>query len=307
MKFIVYNGASGGLGRHLKPALDQEKLNNKTIAARLESPEDLEKELNGFACSSGDEVTFVPMAAMVSVPVCEKNPVEARRVNVTNTVDTVARFLSWAEGRALVSRVLYVSTGHVYAPKKKGERLTESDPLAPRSMYAKTKREAEDKLQRLFSNHASHFKIVRVFGLLSVGQPAHYVLPALIQRVKQKNLSNIPGLSGVRDYLDARDVCRAIARLCAADWEKEPLKSWPVLNICSGEGTSIRDLLDLVIEAAGLSKKEVEGAITEAPSRADDIPWIVGDPHRVTDALGTSPRNIPLKTTVQEAFESVSS
>jgi nucleoside-diphosphate-sugar epimerase len=192
--------------------------------------------------------------------------------------------------------VLYVSTGHVYAAQPAPVRIAEDMPLAPRSTYARTKLLGEQELERLARARAVPLVIARVFGLIAPRQPGHYVLPGLIARARTGDLAAIPGLSSVRDYLDARDVCRVLIALC----RRAPPAPIAVCNVCSGEGVTIRRLLETVCTALG---RPVPTELGEAPGRPDDVPWIVGDPGRLAGWLGVAARpEIPLARTVADAL-----
>src|SRR5439155_15956129 len=129
----------------------------------------------------------------------------------------------------LAPRVVYVSSGHVYAAAQPGIRLTEHHPVAPRTVYARTKLAAEQALAERARARGCALIIARVFGLIAPRQPAHYVLPGLIRRVSEGRLEGVPGLSYYRDYLDSRDVCDVLIAL-AAQAGAEPT----VVNVCSG-------------------------------------------------------------------------
>jgi nucleoside-diphosphate-sugar epimerase len=189
-----------------------------------------------------------------------------------------------------------VSTAHIYAPVQPPRRIQESDPIAPRSVYAKTKYEAEVALRELGKEQQVDILIARVFGIVAPSQPANYVLPGLLRRLREKDSSPIPGLRNVRDYLDARDICAHLVDLAA-------LAEWPpngLINVCSGEPTVIADLWTLLVNAIPSAKSLP--APREAFGRPDDIPWIVGDPDRLVQLLGHSPRLTPLHKTIKDAL-----
>jgi nucleoside-diphosphate-sugar epimerase len=303
MNRIVYNGQTGGLGRFLAPALERAGLPFTALRSRIEDSDGLVDELNALNATPADQITLVPLAGIVPVVVCEKEPERAFKTNVTDTTALVTRFLDWSKQRAIAARVLYVSSGHVYAPKNLGERLKETDRVLPRSVYARTKLQAENALREVFGASSKNLLIARVFGLLSPEQPRAYVLPALIQRAIKKDFSNMAGLDCVRDYLDARDVCRVLASLCALDWNNAALPTNRVANVCSGDGVAIRDLFALALEVAGSSLPAIEKAITTVPPRPDDIQWMVGDSTLATALIKTPTRSIHLKQTVRDAFE----
>jgi nucleoside-diphosphate-sugar epimerase len=300
---VVYNGQTGSLGACMAAAAERRGARALALRARLEQREQLRQELEGLQALAagadlvGARLTFVQMAARVSVPACERDPEGAFRTNVTDTVATVDDVCSWADRHRLALGVVYVSSGHVYAPQPQGRLVTERDPVAPRSVYARSKLEAEERLTALAQRRGRQLVVARVFGLLAPRQPESYLLPGLIRRVRDEQLQGIPGLSFFRDYLDARDVCEALLDL----GEKAPLPE-SLYNVCSGEPTCLRDLLAAVAGAMKPARAaELLAHATEAPARPDDIPWIVGDPARVSAPIGHAPRRRPLVETVGDA------
>jgi len=295
---ILFNGSTGGLGRYLGDALRARGLAGAPLFSRLEDREALRDQLASIDVRAGDPVWLVQLAARVSVPGCQQDPTGAFETNVRDTTETVREFVAWARGRRCTPRVLYTSTGHVYARQEPGSRIAEDGAVAPRSVYARTKLEAEHALMRLAAQEGAALWIARIFGLVGPSQPPHYVLPGLIRRAREGRLSDIPGLSHVRDYLDARDVCRILVDLCAAGIAAPEPR---MINVCSGDGMSIRAIVEEILVGLGAQSLPILG---EAPGRADDLPWIVGDPSRLTALLGRRPRQIPLQRTIRDALES---
>jgi nucleoside-diphosphate-sugar epimerase len=301
---IFFNGATGGMGRYLGDALKATNQPHQILKARLEDSKTLVDELNLGKYPPQTTVTLIQMAAMVSVPECEINPEKAIRTNVESTLVTMEEFIKWAHLKSLQPRIFYVSTGHIYAPKKHNIKINESNPTAPKSVYAKTKLAAENGLLKIKSQSQDLQVIIgRVFGLIAVNQPLHYVLPGLIRRVKDKNLGEIPGLGYFRDYLDARDVCRNISLLTKLEWKGVENVVPPIINICSGHPVSIRNMLECIIEVAGEDKTKLDSLITEAPGRPTDIRWIVGDPTRLESLTGQAAQTISLKQTIIDQFK----
>ena len=285
---ILYNGQSGSLGQYFGAALAERGLPATALRARLEDRASLRQELRRLL-EGVERVTLVPMAALVSVPACERDRVLAERTNVTDLVATVGDFLDAAGERG---SVLYVSTGHVYAEHSRA--IDEEGKLGPRSVYAETKLAAERALAELCGSDVP-LAVARVFGLVAPRQPPHYVLPAMIQRVRERRLDGIPGLDYRRDYLDARDVSRILASLAAR-------RHAGTFNVCSGEAVSIRQLIEEVLRTVEPVRwQELAATLVPAPARADDVPSIVGNPARLVAALGEAARQIALSQTVADA------
>ena len=301
---IYFNGSTGGLGRHLGPLLRRRGVSHRALATRIEQANTLASELDAMSPNSGSAVALIHLAAMVSVPSCEENPELARAVNVDGAFRYVDNFVRWSVERDYRPVVVYVSSGHVYAPPIQGSPLGEGAPVEPRSVYAQTKLDAEVELAGLASRHGFTLIISRVFGLIAPGQSAHYVLPALIERVRQNDVAGIPGLSNVRDYLDARDVVGHLHNL--AEWSLDRSLSRPMkVNVCSGVGVSIDDVLEAIIEVvsgADTAKAEaIRRSVSEAPGRPTDVAWLVGSPLRLQELTSRPAQSISLQSTVRDA------
>ena len=292
---VVYNGATGSLGAYLAGAAAERRQPALALGARLESRADLRRELDLAGPREGP-VLFVQLAARVSVPDCERDPEGALRTNVRDTVATVEEVVRWADALRLDLTLVYVSSGHVYAPQPSGRLIAESDPVAPRSVYARTKLEAEEQLAALARASGRRLIVARVFGLVAPVQPPNYVLPGLIRRVAERRCEGIPGLSFVRDYLDARDVCDLLLALGA------PAAPSGLYNVCSGEPVTLRELVAEIARAIDPENAaQIAARATEGPGRPDDLPWIAGDPARLSAAIGRPPRRRALRQTIEEA------
>lgn len=299
---VLYNGSTGSLGKYFAASRVKLGIEGQVLRSRLEDQPALARELESAreTVSPRMPVFLVQMAALVSVKACEEDPSKAFKTNVTDTIETVRTFVRWARQLSATPVVVYVSTGHVYKAPSERQPVTEDHEVAPRSVYAKTKLETEEKLAELADQLDIRLLIGRVFGLIAPRQPSHYVLPGLIQRVQTGALADIPGLEHYRDYLDSRDVCDALARLCIlAASETIPFR---VVNICSGKEVSIRSLVEEILLAMQPhGKQELLSRLSAGPGRPDDIPWLVGSCARFEALTGTKAQQISLAQTVREA------
>lgn len=296
---ILYNGASGGLGQYLARSLVGPEQLAHALTSRLEDQSGLAAELSQLRPRGA--VTFIHLAARVSVPACEADPSGAFNTNVRLAGATVATVLDWASGIGASVRVIYASSGHVYASPPIGSRVAESAPTLPRSVYAQTKLAAEEEILSVTSDRSVALLVARVFGLLSPRQAPNYVLPALIDRARSGNLNNVPGLDFARDYLDARDVCDDLVLLSSMPWPEQSL----IVNVCSGVAVTIRDLLAAVVAVIDPQRVDEVHSLTAAPGRPDDVRWLVGDPSRFVDLTGRPPQRIPMSRTVTDAVGGV--
>jgi GDP-4-dehydro-6-deoxy-D-mannose reductase len=178
-------------------------------------------------------------------------------------------------------RLLYVSTGYVY--DEASHPLREDDPTSPIGLYATAKLVAEDALMQLGPHGGVDVLIARPFNHIGPGQKEPFVVPFLARQIADVAASRsetveIRSTRPVRDFSDVRDVVRAYRLLMTT---ADP---GSIHNIASGRGLSIGELIQAMLEIAGLSSR-VESAETE-----DDGPAaVVGDASKIK-ALGWEPR-----------------
>lgn len=296
---IFYNGTTGSLGRYFADAAKAARLSVTPLKSRLEETNPLRSE---FSTMSGESATLIHFAAKVSVPWCEANPETTYQTNVVDTTEASRVFIQTARERKVRPNLIYVSSAHLYA-KNEG-KIHETDPVLPRSVYARTKLEAEVALGKLAQTEGVDLRIARVFGLVAPEQPEFYVLHAMLKRARERRLADVPGLSNLRDYLDSRDVCRALAHVSEVSHDQfSRVCPDRILNVASGEGISIRDLLTACLRA--LYPEEVATLlkeVSEAPPRADDVPRIIGSVERYRSLFGENPRSILIEQTIQDAL-----
>ena len=294
---IIVNGVTGSLGRYLLQSLQRNNISHYVIKTRLEDARYLSKELCRISISETEEViSLIHLAAMVSVLECEAKPKLARQINVILAQKYVKEFVKWVHENGKKARVIYVSSGHVYARPNGVETITESWPLMPRSVYAETKFEAEKLLQSSAQELCFDLTISRVFGLVAPIQPSFYVLPSLIRRVKTKHFIDIQGLDSTRDYLDSRDVARILIALVTQNFSG-------VINICSGKGISIRDFLHKIVSLVHPNESEkLIDSFCAGIERPDGVPYLVGNNSLLTKQLGIEGCSIPIKQTIRDAL-----
>lgn len=117
--------------------------------ADVRSPEVLRKALT--SCDA-----IIPLAAVVGAPACDRDPVTADSVNLL-----AIRLLNSL--RSPHQCVVYPTTNSGYGSKSGDTYCTEETPLAPISLYGRTKVEAEREL--LDSPNVITLRLATVFGV----------------------------------------------------------------------------------------------------------------------------------------------
>ncbi len=191
------------------------------------------------------------LAARVSVPESVLYPREYNAVNVGGTVSVME-----AMRDAGVRRVVFVSSGAVYG-EQASQPLREGQPPDPRSPYAVSKLSAEFYVRTIGILWGLETVALRVFNAYGPGQPlpaSHApVIPRFLRQVLSGASIVIHGDgSQTRDFIYVDDVVDAlVAAATARSVDRR------VINIGSGQETSIRQLARLVGEAAGLRAEPI--------------------------------------------------
>lgn len=223
------------------------------------------------------------LAAVSSGTEARRDPVHAWEVNAVGTVRLLQALLE-TRGGGPGPRTLVVSTGEVYGVGEPRPR-TESDPPAPVSPYAASKAAAEIAALEVWRRAGLPAIIARAFQHTGPGQPARFVVPDFVQRLREARRTGCArvrtgNLTPVRDLLDVRDVVEAYALLLESGAPGE------IYNVARGEGVSLGQVFRRLAELAGVD------AVPEpdpALRRSGDIPHLVGDPTKLRRATGWRP------------------
>lgn len=185
------------------------------------------------------------LAARVSVPESVLYPREYNAVNVGGTVSVME-----AMRDAGVKRVVLVSSGAVYG-EQATQPLHEGLTPDPRSPYAVSKFCAEVYVRTIGMLWGIETVALRVFNAYGPGQPLPASHAPVVPRFIKQALSGgslVAHGDGAqtRDYVFVDDVVEALMTASTAQTINRL-----VINVGSGEETSVRDLARLVAEATG--------------------------------------------------------
>ena len=181
----------------------------------------------------------------------------------------------------------------------------EDGPTAPISPYGSSKLLAESKVTEFISIPGNHGSSLRFFNVVGVANKAlldnsvENLVPIVINKIKAYQPPvfyghDYPTADGtcVRDYVDVRDI--AAAHLAAAD-ATEPLP--PTMNIGTGNGASVREIVKFVLDAMGRS----DLTPIDADRRAGDPAFLCADVALAKSAMGFTSK-YSLKASVESLF-----
>jgi len=199
--------------------------------------------------------------------------------NVLSTIVLCEAILS-IEGYS--PRVIIPGSAAEYGvPSKVGGKVNENHRIKPKTDYGKVKaRQTKEALK--YSNKGVDIVIARIFNIigenvprdLSIGKFAENIVQ--IEKNVKKPILKTMNLDGKRDFLDIQDACNALILTA----QKGKFAS--VYNVCSGESTSIRDMLMYMIHLCKVS----DISVIEMKSNDIGSSTIVGDNKRIKNTLG---------------------
>lgn len=236
------------------------------------------------------------LAAQASVQQAWRNPM----ATITNNVGAQLAILSAAHEACPEARILVISSSEVYGGSDPTKMPVDEDaPLGPLDPYAVSKVTQE----MLGLQHYLAFKMpvvrVRPFNHMGPRQRTGFVGADFARQVALIESGTVPPvirvgkLDAVRDLSDVRDIVRAYT-LALTEGE-----AGAVYNVASGQGVSVRALLDLFV---AVSTTAIDVETDPALFRPVDRPIIVGDAGRLHARTGWEPR-IPLEKTVHDTLD----
>lgn len=254
------------------------------------------------------------LAGVSSPASAGSDPGTAWSTNVLAAVHLLDGIAARKQAGVLDPVVVIAGSGEQYGPHPASDLpLDETATMNPASVYASTKLAQETAA--LASWRASGTRVIaaRPFNHSGPGQPATFLLPALVRRAldaheQKRDSIAIGNTAPVRDFLHVDDVVRAYIYLAQRGVPGE------AYNICSGTGASVAELVQVVLdEVSQTVRVRVPG--TSAPpvhtvravtdpglTRAADVPALVGNPAKLMSATSWKP-NHTLEMLIQDLID----
>jgi UDP-glucose 4-epimerase len=189
-----------------------------------------------------------------------------------------------------VKKFIFSSTAAVYGSPDTMEPCKEDGPKAPISPYGDSKYQAESKVTAFINEPGNQGTSLRFFNVVGTAAPelldnsVENLVPIVLGKLNKGQApvifgTDYPTTDGtcVRDYVDVRDIARA--HLAAAD---ATTKLPPAMNIGTGRGASVREIINLVLDATNKS----DTAVIENPRRAGDPAFLCADVTLAKSAMG---------------------
>lgn len=249
--------------------------------------------------------TVLHFAASIVAPESVTNPLKFYGNNTRNTLNLLVACV-----RCGVERFIFSSTAAVYGLPEKGVASEES-PTVPINPYGTSKLMSEWMLRDTAAAHGLKYVALRYFNVAGADPQARMGQRTpdathLIKVCCQAALGMRAGVSifgvdypthdgtGIRDYIHIEDL--AAAHLAALSYLEGGGDS-TTLNVGYGRGSSVREVIRMVKEVAG-----VDFPVSEAPRRPGDPASLIAQADRIRKTLGWQPRYNDLRTIVADAW-----
>jgi len=228
---------------------------------------------------------IVHTAALKAVGESMEKPDEYFEVNLTatNQLIDIAK-------QNNVKKFIFSSTAAVYGNPESMGLCTEDGEKKPINPYGDSKYQAESKVTDFINAEGNHGTSLRFFNVMGAVAPelldnsVQNLVPMVLGKLNAGQMPTIfgtdyptPDGTCIRDYVDVRDIARA--HLAAAN---ATTKLPPAMNIGTGRGASVREIIKLVLEATN----KADTKVNEVERRAGDPAFLCADINLAKSAMG---------------------
>jgi len=301
----LLTGGAGYIGTHIA---DEFICNGKSVVIVDSLYQGLESRITFLRAKHGVEIPFIKCdirdyneienvireykidgivhtAALKAVGESMEKPDEYFQVNLDATKELIE-----IAKRNGVKKFIFSSTAAVYGSPDSMEPCKEDGPKAPISPYGDSKYQAESSVTAFINEPGNHGTSLRFFNVVGAAAPelldnsVENLVPIVLGKLNKGEApvifgTDYPTTDGtcVRDYVDVRDIARA--HLAAAN---ATTTLPPAMNIGTGRGASVREIIKLVLDATNKS----DTAVIENPRRAGDPAFLCADVTLAKSAMG---------------------
>lgn len=311
-KFLI-TGISGFVGKHFIDYLERQAIKSKVLGLdliedinlcdykwvenRFISIDLLNREIMEDLLNSFKPDYVVHLASYSSVANSWENPVLSFQNNTNiflNLADSIRRLGIKTRILSIGSSEEYGNIINNYTPITEDHNL---DPLSPYSVA----RVSQELLSKIYCNgYGLDIVMTRSFNHIGPGQKDIFVVSSFAKQIAKIKRSgenhgeiNVGDVSIVRDFLDVRDVIPAYYGLLMKG------KSGEIYNVCSGNGYSIREIIDELSNIAGV---EVKTYMNSDLIRPKDNAIIIGNYNKINREIGWQPE-ISIRKSLVDIYE----
>lgn len=219
-----------GKGSNLSSFLSKKIINSKLISSR-EILTNIE-ELNVLKDNLPIDIIFNNFQ-----PATKLNEFVNLENYVLNSILTTSKVLDFIKNNQIVvNKIIYTSSSSVY-----GNNIlcNENDELKPMNLHASLKVANEKLVEKFCIENSIDYTIARIFNMYG-GDDNFSIISKIIKAYKNNEELNIVNNgNAIRDFIHIEDVVDIYSKIL----DKKDIK---ILNIGSGNGSSIKNILDFL-------------------------------------------------------------
>jgi len=210
------------------------------------------------------------LAAQNSIPKSLASPIETFRINVDGTAHALEASLGCSHLR------------HFFLLSTYGLRNLVDDGKGMDSPYLMSKLCAEEIALSYAKSGSLPVSVCRLANVYGPHQPVDAVVPSIIRQAYSKDSIHIGNATPVRDFVFIADVIDALIKL-----SETPKTYGRMIEIGTGRGHSIQDVVDLVVQISRFKGKVVSD---KRRIRSNDQNTLTADTSRIQNELGWYPQ-----------------
>lgn len=234
--FVHYNSRNDWGNIELISKKAKEKI--EVVSGDIQDPFSVEKSVN-------DTDIVFHLAALIGIPYSYTAPESYVNVNIKGTLNVMQACLSND-----VEKIISTSTSETYGTAQYVP-IDEKHPLQGQSPYSASKIGADKIAESFYLSFGLPVAIIRPFNTFGPRQSARAIIPSIISQVLGQSAIKIGSSDPVRDFSYVADTISGFIKM--AESEKSVGE---VVNIGSGQGISIKDLIDKIVKL--MCKKDTE-------------------------------------------------
>lgn len=305
MQRLLLTGANGFVGQHLINAVKDEyqvigTIHNSDLqssdAVKYESGNILDRGFLEDLLAKYRPDHIIHLAAIA--PTWTQDPENIFKINLIGTLNLYLAVEGLKKQSSFDPKIIYVSSAEVYGKTINPEKITEENPFFPANYYG-TSKVAADRLSYQMSQSAKlKITIIRPFNHTGPGQLKGFFVPDMASQIVElensdKNELMVGNLDSIRDISDVRDIVEGYKKILKTD-----VNPGEAFNLCSGKGTKMQDILNMLLSKA---KKEIKIVEDSKRMRPSEVPITVGDNSKFKALTGWEPK-IPLDQTLEDTL-----
>ncbi len=278
--FVHYNSRGEWGNLELLPAATRRAID--VVAGDLIDPRSVQQVVD-------DRHTVFHLGALIAIPYSYTAPASYVAVNIQGTLNVLE-----ACRRAGTARIVHTSTSEAYGTARYVP-MDEAHPLQGQSPYSASKIGADKLAESYHLSFGLPVSTIRPFNCYGPRQSARAIIPTILtQMLTGRTTLRLGSLSPVRDFTYVGDTVDGFLRIA------ESRKSvGEVLNVGSGKGVTIGDVVKLAEQVCGVKVKVLTERARVRPEKSEVLRLLCSSA-RMRRLTGWKPR-----VTLRQGLESV--